>query len=416
MQKLLLVEDMRFFKSLVQKHVQRSLNVEVVTCATYDEAIDALNAGYKDYFLAVLDLNLPDAPDGEIVDLVIGYNIPVVVFSSQFNEDLRDQILSKNVIDYVIKENPSSLDYLVSLVGRIHANRNIKTLVVDDSTTARKYLMDLMNRFQFQVLEASDGVKALEVLGEHPDIQLVITDYNMPNMDGFTLTREIRRKYPKHKIGIIGLSTTGSNVLSAKFIKNGANDFLNKPFLREEFFCRVSQNVELIEYMDNLKTAATHDFLTGLHNIRFLKDIGDHYVARSQREGTPMAVGVIDVDNFTAINEKYGLPAGDELLIQLGELLNERCRRADILARVGEEEFCIIANNLPNDQTHAFFDLLRVMIQEHPFILNDEMVYITASFGVVNYPDTSFETTFKRAEEALGVAKRAGRNKVIVVD
>ncbi|WP_135080360.1 diguanylate cyclase [Terasakiella sp. SH-1] len=412
MKKLLLVEDVKFFNALVEKHVKRNLDVEVVSCTSYQEAVTALKGGGSEYFLAILDLNLPDAPDGEIVDLVIGYDVPAVVFSAHFSEDLRDQILSKNVIDYVVKQNPSSLDYLVSLISRLYYNRNYKVLIVDDSTTARKYVCDLMTRYQFQVLEAKDGYEALKELEQHPDIKLVITDYNMPEMDGFELTREIRRQYPKHKIGIIGLSTVGSNVLSAKFIKNGANDFLNKPFLREEFFCRVCQNVELIEYMDNLKSAATHDFLTGLHNRRFLQDIGNNHIARAQRDGIPISVALLDVDHFKNVNDTYGHSAGDEVLIQLGELLNERCRRSDVLARYGGEEICIIANNLPEEHSFRLFDDLRQLIEDHNFNIGDKQIKITASIGFCTILESRFEAMIDHADKALYVAKHAGRNRV----
>ncbi|GGF66251.1 diguanylate cyclase [Terasakiella brassicae] len=414
MKKLLLVEDMKFFNSLVEKHVRRNLDIDVVSCTSYAEAVAVLKNGFDDYFLAILDLNLPDAPDGQIVDLVIGYGIPSVVFSAQFSEDTRDQILSKNVIDYVVKQNPSSLDYLVSLISRLYFNANVKVLVVDDSTTARKYVMDLMKRYQFKVEEAENGIEALEILEKHPDIRLVITDYNMPQMDGFELTREIRRKYPKHKIGIIGLSTAGSNILSAQFIKNGANDFLNKPFLREEFFCRVCQNVELIEYMDDLKSAATHDFLTGLHNRRFLNDIGSNSVARALRDDMPLSVALLDIDHFSKINNEYGHSAGDEILIQLGELLNERCRRSDVLARTGGEELCIIANNLPAHQCHDFFDGLRHMIEKHDFKAGQKTLKLTVSIGVCNHVHESFDAMIASAEEALLYAKNEGRNRTSI--
>jgi len=414
MKKLLLVEDMKFFNSLVEKHVKRNLDIDVVSCTNYAEAVKVLKDGFNDYFLAILDLNLPDAPDGQIVDLVIGYGIPSVVFSAQFSEDTRDQILSKNVIDYVVKQNPSSLDYLVSLISRLYFNANIKVLVVDDSTTARKYVMDLMIRYQFQVLEAEDGMEALKVLKENPDIRLVITDYNMPEMDGFELTRAIRRTYPKHKIGIIGLSTTGSNVLSAQFIKNGANDFLNKPFLREEFFCRVSQNVELIEYMDNLKSAATHDFLTGLHNKRFLNDIGSNYVARALREDLPLAVAFMDIDHFASINDSYGHSAGDEILIQLGELLNDRCRRSDVLARTGGGELCVIANNLSAQNSLEFLDQLRAMVAKHDFKTKDDVLKLTVSIGACDTLHEDFQNMMTKATQALRMAKEGGRNRTVI--
>jgi len=151
------------------------------------------NLGYlgqpHDIFLSLLDLNLPDAPDGEIVDFVVEQKIPAVVFSASYTEDIRDRVLSQNVLDYVVKDSPASLDYITNLIRRVHRNRNISALVVDDARTARKYVADLLRLYQFNVLEAADGVEALEIIKSNNNIKLVITDYNMPNMDGFKLIK-----------------------------------------------------------------------------------------------------------------------------------------------------------------------------------------------------------------------------------
>jgi PleD family two-component response regulator len=118
------------------------------------------------------------------------------------------------------------------------------------------------------VLEAENGEEALNIIDEHKDIRLVITDFNMPKMDGFELTKKLRQLYTKQDMAIIGMSTYGNNLLSARFLKIGGSDFLNKPFLEEEFFCRINQNMDLLEYIKNLRFVATRDFLTGLYNRR----------------------------------------------------------------------------------------------------------------------------------------------------
>ncbi len=178
----------------------------------------------------LLDLNLPDAQHGEIVDFVLGKDIPSIVFTAQFEEEIRAQMLNKKVIDYVLKDSPSTIGYLVSLVHRIKNNMHTKTLVVDDSKSSRKHLVDLLRLQKLQVFEAQSGVEALAMLEKYPDISLVVTDYHMDNMDGLALTHNIRKKFSHEDLAIIGVSSYGNNVISAKFIKHGANDFLNKPF------------------------------------------------------------------------------------------------------------------------------------------------------------------------------------------
>lgn len=251
-QTIFLVEDTRFFTSAIKKKIEDLVNVKVVSASSLEEARQELESGDSSHFLAILDLRLPDAPDGEIVDYVASMNIPIIVFSSEFSETVQEQVLSKKVIDYVLKDSPSSLDRLATLVGRLFHNQSIKVLAVDDSTSTRTYIRDLLLQYRFQVKLAADGMEALATLEEHPDIRLMITDYYMPKLDGFRLIKEVRKTYSSRDLAIIGMSASGSSALSAKFIKHGADDFINKPFLREEFFCRISHNLNFQELFHEL--------------------------------------------------------------------------------------------------------------------------------------------------------------------
>lgn len=260
MSRILVVEDSAVFANLVGKEIKAKLKLEPVLTKSYAETQKLLTDieeenffGEDNFFIAVLDLNLPDAPPGKIVDLVRSKNIPAIVFTAEFDNKVRDFIWSKDIVDYVFKRGKQDVQYLVALIKRIYSNRAIKILVVDDSRTFRTKICSLLELHQYNLIQAGDGVEALKKLKENPDIDLVITDYEMPNMDGFVLTQKIREQYDKNEIAIIGISAQGEHSLSAQFIKNGANDFISKPFLTEEFYCRVTQNVETIEHIKRLK-------------------------------------------------------------------------------------------------------------------------------------------------------------------
>lgn len=254
---VLLVEDSKFIGELIKKEITKGLGFKVDWAVTYQEAQALLHRAEADYFIALLDLNLPDAPDGQVVDLVLSKDIPSIVFTADFNNTIREHIWSKKIIDYVLKESAQDVSYIVSLIRRIHLNRSIKVLVVDDSKIARTHICNLLKVHQYQVIEACDGKQALEKVDEFPDIKMVITDFHMPQMDGFEFTKKIRTKHNKESIAIIGVSAQEDSVLAARFIKNGANDFLQKPFGAEEFYCRITQNIEAIEYVDSLNEAKT---------------------------------------------------------------------------------------------------------------------------------------------------------------
>ena len=163
------------------------------------------------------------------------------------------QFLDKRVCDYFLKGSIDDLEPLVAAVQRLRANYNVQALVVDDSGIQRAIVKRLLAVQCIQSLEAEDGLAALEVLAANPDIRLVITDFEMPRMNGIDLVQEIRAKHKISSMAVIGLSSAGSGALTAKFLKNGANDFLTKPFEAEEFYWRVNQTLNILDVMAELR-------------------------------------------------------------------------------------------------------------------------------------------------------------------
>lgn len=217
------------------------------------EAKTIVEARREELFAAVVDLNLPDAPNGEAVDLCIALGIPCVVLAATFDAGLRRSLLEKKVVDYFLKGTVEDLEPLIAAVQRLRANYAVSALVVDDSATQRGLVKRLLAVQCIKALEAPDGVAALEVLAENPGVRLVITDFTMPRMDGIQLVQEIRGKYKISELAVIGLSAVGSGPLTAQFLKYGANDFLTKPFEAEEFYWRVNQTLNILDVMEELK-------------------------------------------------------------------------------------------------------------------------------------------------------------------
>ena len=415
MEKVLIVEDSKVFARILIRKIEDELFFDTCWASNFEEARYLLddNPDNNTFFVALLDLHLPDAADGRIVDYVISKGIPSIVFTGDVENEVRDRIWAKKVVDYVSKESPDSLDYLTSLVRRISRNKFIHILVVDDSSTVRNHLVRLLTAHEFIVHEAADGDCALSVLERHPEIKVIITDYFMPGQDGVELTRRIRRQHRKDELAVIGISAYGNSILSARFIKNGANDFLNKPFSSEEFYCRVTQNLEMLEYIQKLRETSIRDPLTGLYNRRHFFEAAQTFHCRLCRGEEPMTLAMIDIDHFKKVNDTHGHAVGDEVLKHVAQGLTNRFRGDDVVARLGGEEFCVLARGLAGQHALDVFNDLRNSIERSKAKSGRTTVGVTISIGICDRPMGSVDAMLAAADAALYKAKRSGRNRVL---
>ena len=412
MPNVLIVEDSKVVGSIIKKKIESELHFSTKWVHTFAEARDLLEKYGNEFFICLVGLYLPDSPNAEIVDYVISRNMPTIVFTGELSDAVREKVWSKKVIDYVIKEGGYNLDYVIHLISRVYKNRLVKVLAVDDSMVFLSRVSDLLSVHQYHVFQASDGVQALNILNSNPDIKLVITDYSMPNMDGFQLVKEIRTKFSKEDISVIGMS--GDNLLAAKFIKLGANDFLSKEFFTEEFYCRITQNIEAVEHITKIKESSNKDYLTGLYNRRYFYDVGQKLFENAERKNLSVTVTMLDIDFFKKINDKYGHDAGDVVLKNVAQILQSRFRSSDVVARFGGEEFCVLAVNMEPDYAELIFEELRKKIEETEVASGTENIKVTVSIGVCTKQMDSLDEMIKFADKMLYKAKESGRNRVVL--
>ncbi len=411
MRKVLVVEDSPMVMKVL-KHVFSGAELfECVFAKSFAEAKVACENYDGDFFAGVIDLNLPDAPDGEVVDYCLSQSIPTVVLTGSFDIEKKDKLLSKGIVDYVTKEGRFSYEYARGVIERLVKNQDIKVLVVDDSDTARKLISTLLRLQLYQVLEAADGAQAIKVILEHPDLKLLITDFNMPRMDGCELVKNIRSKYEKSDLVIIGLSSDGEGALSARFIKNGANDFLKKPFNHEEFFCRVNHNVEFLEMIESIRDSAYRDDLTGAYNRKYFYDQSERVFLDRGGKSTPISIAVLDLDEFHLINDQYGHDVGDRLMVAVVQELNALLDRF-IYARTGGKEFYVLMSGLDNEKASAFIEKVRQILCAFSIEVGGHHLSVTFSAGVSSIYSESVDAVVSAASTNLKRAKEAGGDLV----
>lgn len=269
--KVLVIEDTRSFSGILKKMIESSHGFDVDIVETHAAATEALANNAAQYFAAIIDLHLPDAPSGEAVELVVEKNIPAVVFTAMSDRSLEEDLWSRGISDYAHKSGAYSLEYVVWAIQRLYKNRDVHVLVVDDSMVARRTVAKLLQRQNYQVHPAANGDDALTIIEQHPEISIAIVDCFMEGMDGLQLTKFLREMKSTGELEIIGVSAQGGQALSAQFIKTGANDYLVKPFVPEELICRVNRCADRIESYINqkqLNEAKNRLLGTAAHDIR----------------------------------------------------------------------------------------------------------------------------------------------------
>ncbi len=212
--------------------------------------------------LAVVSMVLPGEPDGQAVDFARERNIPCLVLTSFMDAALRTKTLSKGVLDYVLI-NTQCVANTMAAIRAFEMSLNVKLLLVDDSHTVRTVIREYLAPYGFVLLEAHNGRVGLDLLMANPDVKLVITDYEMPVMNGLEFCAAVRNAYGVNELPVIGVSSSDDELLSVQFIKHGANDFLVKPFHREDLHCRVMRSLETAGYIETIKAM----------NARMAKDL-----------------------------------------------------------------------------------------------------------------------------------------------
>ncbi|KZY62301.1 hypothetical protein A3742_05280 [Oleiphilus sp. HI0071] len=411
MPKFLIVEDSsivaKILKHLLKEHP--SLDYDIATTAA--EARTLLERNRSAYFAALVDLNLPDAPDGEVVDECISQSLPTIVLTGNFDETKRQEIFKKRVVDYIVKESRFSYEYAIKLLNRLHRNKEIKILVADDSSTSRKHICNLLQSQLYDVAQADDGDTALQMLEQDTEIQILITDYNMPRMNGFDLVRQIRKQVDKNDLVIIGLSADGDNSLSAKFIKNGANDFLKKPFSHEEFHCRVMHNIENMEFSKTMHHMAMHDYSSGLPNKRAFNEQAGALLKQADKQGREAFIAIMSIDQLDELQDRFGIETADLVVNELRELFNNALSRF-VYARLNDGDLGIAMTGITAEQAERFLNSLIERVEDQILMINDQTVQVTVSAGLVKAASGNLLVGSREADNLAFSAKQNGGNQL----
>ncbi len=411
---VLVVEDTRTFTTVLAHRFETELAVDVVTCHTLRDMQQALSEGRGRFMLGVIDLNLADSPKGEVLDYSLEADLPTIVFTGTFDFHMRESILKKNVLDYVIKDNDRAIDSIVNSVRRVLQNRNVRVLVADGVGPEESEAVQMLQAQQFLVVHAGTAQDAMEKLAKYRDIELVLVNEALSGTGGIELTKQIRRNFSAEDMRIIGFSTRENPLTCAAFLKAGASDFLYRPFIQEEFQCRVAQSVDTLAQFKKLQAIASRDFLTDTYNRRYFFERGPVLVQHCLARKEPCCAVVLDIDHFKKFNDTYGHETGDLVLKTVARKLRQMIDgETHLIARLGGEEFAILLRNMDVREATEYCDLLREEIARTNILFEDEELSVRVSIGVaVISAEETFDNYLHAADQYLYMAKNSGRNRV----
>ena len=411
MEKILIVEDNKSLAQLIAKKITSDTEFEVDIAYSMQES--KLFTRANKYFLVILDVNLPDAPNGEVIDFMLANDQASIVLTSDTNTDLRKEILNKNIIDYVRKGGIEDIQYVISTINRLSKNRQHKVMVVDDSMIFRKQMTKMLHNLFFHVYVCAHGEEAINTLDENPDIKIVLTDYNMPVMDGLELTQEIRRTYSKNDLSIFMLSSKSNEEESALFLKRGANDFIKKPFSKEEFSCRLNNAIEALENVQTLTNHAKRDFLTGVYSEKYFNEYAGKFFEEANHDGKPFALAVLGIDQLDQI-KKHGTEETERAIVVFSEILTSNTEYRDMVAHFGDGVFVILIQDLVDDNVSGVLERIRSKVKGHFIEFKDtSFIDLTTSIGYCTAHDNRYEDMLDTADMMHYNAMNAGGNKVI---
>lgn len=272
MKKILVIEDSRALAQILVTSIAKELNLQCDVATNTADAKALLTEHHKSYVAITADLNHPGSPNGEIIDVVEPFGVPCIVLTGDISQEKRARILKSRVVcDYIFKSSPSAFDNILNQLYRLTKNVNIHALVVDDSNSIRQLLVDILGAHNIESTSVTSAEQALEYVKAHPETNLVITDGEMKEKNGIELTYELRGLFTVNQMVIIGISGVYSRDQSIQFIKAGANDFLTKPIMVEEFVTRLNSTLNTMEQvaeLHNISEDQKHTLHMVAHDVR----------------------------------------------------------------------------------------------------------------------------------------------------
>ncbi len=450
--RVLVVDDLPANVKLLEARLSAEY-FDVTTAYSGEEALTMCERAECD--IVLLDVMMPDMDGFEVCRKLKSnpatHHIPVIMVTAldQPSDRVRgleagaDDFLTKPVTDVALISRVRSLARLKMVTDELRmravtskeigiqsperaavaeTGRQGRILIVDDRASSYERIVKMLSGEHTVDVEA-DPNEALFHAAEG-NYDLLIVSLEMKNFDGLRLCSQVRALERTRNMPILAVAEADNNQRLVRGLEIGVNDYLIRPIDKNEMLARVRTQIKKKRYTERLRDnaqltveMAITDALTGLHNRRYMETHLATLVEQAAARGKPIAVLVLDIDHFKAVNDSHGHDAGDDVLREFALRIRKAIRNIDLACRYGGEEFVIVMPETDVAVATMVAERLRRRIASEPFAIQDgtRNLDVTISIGIaaLDGPGDNAAAILKRADTALYRAKRDGRNRVV---
>lgn len=342
-------------------------------------------------------------------------HLPLVLAMEDEVVDQRCEYFTHGISHFYVKGQE---DYFLDTLYRLDQElthkeglKNMSIAVLDDDGLQLRIMEDMLSRNQIYNVDFYQTPKALLKSDKLYDVYLI--DLILPEIDGEIVMLEMRKR--SDTAIIIGISSIEKKSTIARVLSIGANDFFSKPVNEQVFMAKLHSNTRVLMLLKEnelkkkiLQELAIKDGLTGLYNHKHLHEILETNTKYAMRYNKPLTLIMLDIDDFKYVNDTYGHPFGDVVLMKVSNLLKETVRACDIVGRYGGEEFIIILPETTSEEAYNLSERIRLGVSGLTFKGD---VKVTLSGGISQLR-TSSEQLIHDADQRLYRSKQLGKNKM----
>ena len=450
--RVLVVDDLPANVKLLEARLSAEY-FDVITAYNGRDAIAVCERAECD--IVLLDVMMPDMDGFEVCRRLKSnpatHHIPVVMVTAldQPSDRVRgleagaDDFLTKPVTDVALVSRVRSLARLKMVTDELRmravtskeigiespereaiaeTGRNGRVLIVDDRAASYERIVATLAAEHTVEVEENPNDALFRAAEGH--YELVIVSLGLQHFDGLRLCSQLRSLERTRNLPILAVAEADNNARLVRGLEIGVNDYLLRPIDKNELLARARTQIKKKRYTERLRDnvqmsieMAITDALTGLFNRRYMEMHLATLVEQSANRGKPIAVLILDIDYFKAINDGHGHDAGDDVLREFSLRVRKAIRNIDLACRYGGEEFVIVMPETDMGVATMVAERLRRLIANEPFAIEQGMrlLDVTISIGIAALvsPTDTAAAMLKRADQALYRAKRDGRNRVV---